>query len=295
MDKNYYISSFILLFSILLFLTILISFIVRYFTFSNNEYIWFCSKILSIKKIFVKNNNETLVFYGYLEGKKGYITKPENYLEYLTFISNNSCIENYQQCGILDTYGNPFCLPNYVPCPVNEIKKDIYSLSISEEYLKNGYESTILSLGSGNCLYFKRGLINNEIIAYWHNNHYRPKFINLDNFILDLDAMKEVTNIQDIDYEVDSESNINKIIVKDKQKLKSIIDYIIDKIEKDEENIDYNYRKIYDNLYVKSFIGFKDIENIKKFNNIDFNAYKFLFPNKVAIVFSFLCSTFFIY
>ncbi len=61
------------------------------------------------------------------------------------------------------------------------------------------------NLDSGNCLYLKRGLINNEIIAYWHNDNYRPKYINLDNFILDLHAMKEVTNIEDIDYKVDSE------------------------------------------------------------------------------------------
>ena len=297
MEKNYCISAFSLLFSISLFLAILISFIVRYFTFiSNNEYIWFCSKILSIKKIIEKNNNnETLVFYGYSEGNKGYIVKPENYLEYLTLISNNSCIENHQQCGILDTYGNPFCFPDYLPCPVNEIKKDICSLPIANEYLKNGYEHEFtVNSGSGKCLYFKRGLINNEIIAYWHNKNYRPKYINLDNFILDLNAMKEVTNIGDIDFKVDSESNINEIIIKDKNVLKSIIDYIIDKIEKDEENIDFNYRKIDDNLYVKSFIGFKDIENIKKFNIIDFSAYKFLFPNKVALVFSILCSIFFI-
>ena len=89
-------------------------------------------------------------------------------------------------------------------------------------------------------------------------------------------------------------SNINEIIVKDENVLKSIIDYINDKIEKDEENIDYNYGKIHDNLYIKSFIGIKDIENIKKFNKIDFSAYKFLFPNNVALTFSFLCSIFFI-
>lgn len=108
--------------------------------------------------------------------------------------------------------------------------------------------------------------------------------------------MKEVTNIKDDDvhYEVNSELSINKIIVKGNKELESIIDYINDKIEKDEENIDYNYRKIHDNLYVKSFIGFKDIENINKFNNIDFRAYKFLFPNKAAFVFSFLCSGFFL-
>ena len=108
------------------------------------------------------------MFYGYLEGKKGYIVNPDNYLEYLALISNNSCIENYKQCGILDTYGNPFCSPDPLPCPVNEIQKDSYSLSLDTEYFKNGYESTIIIiLGSGDCLYFKRGLINNEIIAYW--------------------------------------------------------------------------------------------------------------------------------
>ena len=72
------------------------------------------------------------------------------------------------------------------------------------------------------------------------------------------------------------------------------IDYINDKFTKDEENIDYNFSKINDNIFIKSYVGFKDIENIQIFNNIDFSVYKILFPNSAAFFFSFLCNIVFL-
>lgn len=57
-------------------------------------------------------------------------------------------------------------------------------------------------------------------------------------------------------------------------KIKKLIDYIVDKINNDENNIDYNCTYINNNYYVKNYMGFDNLEAMNNFNNIDFNAYK---------------------
>jgi len=60
------------------------------------------------------------------------------------------------------------------------------------------------------------------------------------------------------------------------QKYQQLINYINKKI-KEEKNIDTYFKKIYYNEYVKSYIGFKSIDDIEKFNTIDFSLYKKIF------------------
>jgi len=82
MEKIKVISLLLFLFSYLCILGILISLIIKYYGFfSDYEYIWFCSKILTVKKI-IENNNKYQVFYGYDdEGKKLIIINPKTYLK----------------------------------------------------------------------------------------------------------------------------------------------------------------------------------------------------------------------
>ena len=111
------------IFSYLFIFGISVTFIIKYYLFtSDNEYIWFCSKILTVKNMVEYNNNKLKLFYGYNEeGEKMYLTKPENYLEFLKFINKDgSCKSGYRQCGILDTYGNKLCYDNRYYCPINE-------------------------------------------------------------------------------------------------------------------------------------------------------------------------------
>ena len=65
-----------------------------------------------------------------------------------------------------------------------------------------------------------------------------------------------------------------------------LIDYIDEKINKDEKNIDYNYTYINGKNYVKNYMGFKDLENAKDFDKIDFSIYKSRYPNYISMLFA---------
>ena len=49
------------------------------------------------------------------------LQQPHDY-EYLLNNSHKNCEDiNFQQCGILDTYGNIMCIPKEEKCPINKI------------------------------------------------------------------------------------------------------------------------------------------------------------------------------
>ena len=163
MDKIKVISLLLFLFSYLCILGILISFIIKYYGFfSDYEYIWFCSKILTVKNLVNNNNNKYQVFYGYDdEGVRLIIINPKTYLNYLELLEDNGCKKNYKICGILDTYGNKFCFHQDVDCPINDIIID----SPYEASKYNGYDSYNYR-NTGDKLYYKIGNVNSNIIVY---------------------------------------------------------------------------------------------------------------------------------
>jgi len=296
------ISLLLFLFSYLCILGIFISLIIKYYVFfSEYEYIWFCSKILTVKQIIEKNNNEYKVFYGYNgAGEKLVIIDPKNYLNYLELIEDNGCKINYKICGILDTYGNKFCYHDDEDCPINDIIID--SPLKQSNYV--GYDSR--NYGStGNKLYYKKGNINSNIIVYWYTNfNYFPKYISGSNFVLDKDAFYEIfgknddedddndNNDDDDDKMGEALSNLVQASINE-QKYKQLINYINKKI-KEESNIDTYFKKIYYNEYIKSYIGFRSLDDIEKFNTIDFSLYKNIFPNSGARIFSIICGIIFL-
>ena len=61
----------LLVISYFLMLIVFLTLIIKYFSnFSENTYIWFCSKIKTIKNIINKNNNKKQVFSGFDEKKE---------------------------------------------------------------------------------------------------------------------------------------------------------------------------------------------------------------------------------
>ena len=84
--KMIYTISYISLFtSYLLIFVMCFSFIIQYYAiFSEYEYIWFCSKILTVTNM-IRKNNKYNVFYGYEGGQKVYVIRPKTYLNYLEF------------------------------------------------------------------------------------------------------------------------------------------------------------------------------------------------------------------
>ena len=132
--------------------------------------------------------------------------------------------------------------------------------------------------------------------------------LNIDgsNFVLDKNAFYEIFGKNDDDYNDDNDKyndNDNDKIAEaltnlapssaNTHKFQQLINYINKKI-KEEENIDTYFKKIYYNQYVKSYIGFRSIDDIEKFNTIDFSLYKSIFPNKNVIIFSFICGIIFL-
>ena len=78
-----------------------------------------------------------------------------------------------------------------------------------------------------------------------------------------------------------------------RDKISKLLEYINEKI-KDEKNIDYNFKYINNNNYIKNYIGFKDLENAKDFDKIDFSIYKeYRYPGGEFILISLLSLIFF--
>ena len=294
------ISNILLICSYLSSIGIFLTFIIKYYSnFSEIEYIWFCSKILTIQKIVDDNNNKNKAFYDYKNGTKYILI--EGYQKYLNYITKDGCKENYRQCGILDTYGNRFCYRDKEECPINEIIRD--SSSKKNDYLSDGYYYYRIN-NSDNYYYYKRGLIDRGIIVYWNSSVSWPLYINEKNFIFDEDAFEEkfgslnYHNIayiskQVIDESIDWVENFEKNSAKI-ERIHKLMKFINEKIYDDENNIDKNVTKIYGNEYVKRYLGFENEESIKNFKRITFSLYKIRFPNYIAIVFSFISIIFFI-
>ena len=295
--------------SYLLMFAISLTFIIKYYVFTSDyEFVWFCSKILTVKNMVEYNNNKLQIFYRYNEyGEKTYLLQPRNYLEFLENIDKDgNCKSGYRQCGILDTYGNKLCYDIRYICPLNDII--INSPSEASGYISKGYDYYIFG-NTGDNLYYKRGTLDKGVIAYWYIQESWPRYINDNNFIFDKKTFNEVFNStnekkdnddDDDDDDDDHDDDISKEVIDGTldfaeglienaakyAKILKLIDYIQEKLYEDEENIDKNFTKIYQNQYVKNYLGFKDEESINTFNKIDFSLYKIMFPNPTIVYLS---------
>ena len=276
--------------------------IIKYYSFSEYEYIWFCSKILTVKNMVNKTINSDVVFSHISNGENIYFTN--HYVDYLGRIEEDGgCLKSYKKCGILDTYGNSFCMLPNGTCPVNKI---IYDLNSKDsEYQENNYEYYEID-NSHFYLFYKRDVLDSGIIASWIKQNSQPKYINQKNFILDKDAIKEFFKLKD--YRNDDDDKLSYFIdifgnelinnaydyirnlpdnIYDLDRIIKLIEFIDNKINNDENNIDYNFTYINNKYYVKNYMGFENLESMENFNKIDFNTYKNKYPNYITAVISF--------
>ena len=315
MNENLLIIPFII--SFLIMFCIFLVLIIKYYSgFSEYEYIWFCSKILTVKKMIEKNNNKDQVFHEYKEGLP--YSYNNTYLTYLERIDNNKdCLADYKKCGILDTYGNSCCILKNSDCVINEIKYD--STSQLSEYINNNYDYYNFADDNNMKFYFKKGVENNGVIVLWLLSNGQPKYINENNFIFDKEAFdqifsepsdkaKDIDDDDDDDDDEDGEedsigSEIGKEIISGTiefvgdlienavkmARIEKLIKYINNKIDS-KDNIDYNFLRILNSdEYVKNYIGFENLEAAENFKRINFNLYKSRYPNYVSLVFSIIC------
>ena len=290
-DKQVYIKLILYISLLVLMIAIFLSIIIKYYIgFSEYEYIWFCSKILTIKKIIRKNNKDDKIYHHIDSQFRKYIISNDNfnYLDLLKNMPKEGDPSNYKKCGIFDTYGNNFFLSKSSDCPMNDIIYD--SSSRTSEYQNNGYDQYCFANDNNLCIYFKYGVENKGIIVNWITSNSRPKYINENNFVLDKDAFEEIFNSFDSDDDDDDddddyddnddddvESALGKALIKGSvdtitnlfsdgskiEKLNKLIDYIDDKINNDEKNIDYNYTYVNNNDYVKILLDLKIMKTPK--------------------------------
>ena len=295
---------------------ITLAIIIKYYSgFSEFEYIWFCSKILTIKKMVNKISTKDLTFSHFQSGEKMYLTN--KYVDYLKRIKEDgTCQNNYKTCGILDTYGNKFCISPASNCPINKMIIDL-----STKNSQYGDYTQYPTQDSSISLYCKSDVLDSGIIASWIVQNSQPKYINDNNLIIDEDAFNEIFKIDDnkddkdddddddddndnnngneesfwqgvakdavegaVDGAIDAAEEIAKNAAK-LAKLKKLIKYIEDKMN-EEDNIDKNYTNINNNNYVKNYMGFENLEAVDNFNKIDFNVYKKRFPNYASVALS---------
>ena len=289
------------------------------FYVSRDEYIWFCSKILTIKKM-VKDNYDNYKIYQLILSGDYYQPLKYSYYDLLKNSSKNECDENLKQCGILDTYGNKLCLYKDYPCPINEIITDLDEKK--EEYDANGYIKAyyyhLLKKNSTYSFYFKNTSYDKQIIhtlfyAYPPNINLPYRFIGSHNFVFDIDAFEQkyeykieninnvtnatnnnetIKNVDDLNYTITIEgeedendtiwSNISQTKIKLMQS-SGLKKYIDNELNKADNNNDKNYTQIFYNIYIKNFVGFENAEQMDIFNNTDFTIYKNIFPHNIRL------------
>ena len=288
----------------------LLNLTVRYYIYSN-EYIWFNSKILSIRNI-----TDTLylnyTIYHYLIDRWTYTSINYSYYELLENATKGDCKEGLKQCGILDTIGNKLCLPEQYDCPINDILIDLKENNNSH----NGYNTChydVLPYTTVYDVYFTNNKTNGSIVASILNTTNIPGFIGNHCFVFDINSFEDRFNYQIYDLENEKENNkiikeaiggepnssyknfeaferytytnswynisATKIAITKEEELGEFLDEKFSKAK----NRDKYYKKISDGVYVKNFVGFENREQLDLFKNTDFTIYKSLFPDNIRI------------
>ena len=311
-------SVFFLFSYILIFVMLLVIMIIRYSRHYQFEYVWFCSKIKTVVNL-VKITSYNYQVFNTISPSGQISGLSTNYYDLLKLNTDVGCKYNYRPCGYLDTLKNFLCIDRNYPCPINNLVAD-YS-SKSNSYLNDGYQiaSNMSYLSYNYYLYYSNTQSYGNAVIMLAKNINRPLYIDYYNFYLDIDAFNEVfKNIQIVKKDAidkgrrildDSDEALEEVvelalgivervagnlieilaIYAENKKLGKFLDYIIKKIEKDDDNIDIYFRYIGDNYYTKNYIGFQSVSDLENFLNMDFDIYKSAFPDKICGIFAILC------
>ena len=154
------------------------------------NYVYYMSKIITIKKIILENHNSEILDDFSPTGEP--LALSIGYKNLLKLVKNkNGCISGYRPCGILDTYGNVLCIDEFVDCPVNKIKAD--HLNKENQYLSKNYKSITLSKMSNNYkIFYSNENTEGNVVVLIIQTKGDPKYITKSNFVLDSEAYEEV-------------------------------------------------------------------------------------------------------
>ena len=245
----------------------------------TNHEIWISSKLLTLKNVMNINNFNLYPILSFNSNGTSKVYH-QNYASLIKH-SGKECENDYIKCGILDTYRNIMCIPKNEECPINNMIVDL-SLKINE-YLSNGYQYVkLVNLSEDYLLYYTNKETDKEIIVKMKFSEEIPKIINEDNFIFDEDKYK--TKIADEDSSVSRMRNLDEYYGDSE-----VTEYIKSRFN-ERINIDRSFKKIYKNIYVGNYIGFKDYSNMNNFNNTDlYESYFTVFPNDAAYFCCYIC------
>ena len=122
------------------------------------KYVYDLSKILTVKAIVLESHYSEILDSFSPSGEAYGL--PTTYKNYLKLVKNNECVEYYKKCGILDTIGNPLCIDEMLPCPINKMKVD--NIAKQSYYLSSSYQTAPLSDMSHNYGFFYSNIYNEE-------------------------------------------------------------------------------------------------------------------------------------
>jgi len=287
-------------------ISLVISFLVVDKRVSKHELVYYLSKIATIKNIVKINHNSKIFDHFNSDGELEGITTKYNKLINLT--TNDGCKEGYKKCGILDTLGNALCIDNNFGCPINKLTVDL--LANKNKHLNQGlkdiYNENLIY--NYKFYYSNESLDGNSIVSLLFADE-NPRYITLSNFVVDLAAYKDNyndnLNNQNNDRDdkgINFGENLISIFVHDdyveklikasfslisliedsdneKEKFKN---YVENKLETEENKIDKYYLNVGENAYIKNYIGFKNLKDVNRFMNFDYNIYKDNYPTKTA-------------
>ena len=277
--------------------------------YNYKQLLWIGSKTLTIQNILKNNMNNSYPLKSIQSFEKLNSRFDKNYDYLLKHSTKTNCELNFKRCGILDTYGNIMCIEEKESCPINEIIIDLKDKY--EEYITKGFEFTKISKIPNNYyLYYTNKSIDKEIIVNLIYSEEEPKYIKEDNLVFDFEKYSEYLSATTTKssgnsyfigisfgggssggggggYGIGGGGGYwrNLEILEGEEKINKFFD---NKISED-KNIDNYYKKIYENLYIKNYIGFESYEQMDFFMNYDFRKLFFRrFPNLTSFNFTIL-------
>ena len=292
---------------------------------SKFEFIYYISKIISIKNLVANNHNSEIINDFTPSGEASGLTT--SYKGYLKLIDKDGCIQGYKPCGILDTLGHKLCIDEIFECPINSMKVD--SIQRTDNYVAKNYLYAPLSNTTNNFrFFFSKSYIEGNAGVIIVKAKDDPPYLTKSNFMVDYDLYKEkfgdLKLIEDLSSILGMKNNENKTENNDdNEKIFKVVELLIDassggqtelyklgakgflvlltdsynkqlerfkkyierRLEEDEE-VDKYFNHIGDNFYVKNYIGFKNAEDINKFLKFDYNILKKKFPSVGAFRFA---------
>ena len=194
-----------------------------------------------------------------------YICKSKESYSYDKLLNNidydGKCKNDFHSCGILDTKNNYLCLPYDVPCPLNKITFDYYH--ISDDYI--GINDKYIT-------FYNQESTDNKVIVsiilsenYPLNHEWEKMVKDTYEDIEDIEIQKRKrVSLNDFSLFNNEKDDSYDLIDNSGIKVRDIQNYnLIKKFDSEKYNLEQEL-----NMYVRNYIGFKNIEELNKFRKI---------------------------